>query len=215
MYVHQALSSCARCPAIIVTLEAGGAGTYTQRAIPGTEPSQDSRGGDDPPLIAADVALAWLGKPREGQPVASQDDPVPSQGGSDRYRALCKAQEELLREFACDFEPNWQISLVRFNIPVRLNSTGFSWLYVGIDLAAFVFGIVCIFLGSSWRELGIALIVGAMFGMGTFVGQLLSVQLNNEQHRQDLLWRDRLVQKYAARLAEITEGIQTLDNESE
>jgi hypothetical protein len=30
------------CPAVTVTLEAGGADTYTQRAIPGSEPSQDS-----------------------------------------------------------------------------------------------------------------------------------------------------------------------------
>ena len=34
--------TCARCPAVAVTLGAGGAGTYTQRAIPGSEPSQDS-----------------------------------------------------------------------------------------------------------------------------------------------------------------------------
>ena len=35
-----ALSACARGPAVTVTLEAGGADTYTQRAIPGPEPSQ-------------------------------------------------------------------------------------------------------------------------------------------------------------------------------
>ncbi len=34
--------TCPRCPAVTVTLDAGGAGTYTQRAIPGSEPSQDS-----------------------------------------------------------------------------------------------------------------------------------------------------------------------------
>ncbi len=42
--------TCARCPAVTVTLEAGGADTYTQRghprtlsgAIPGSEPSQGS-----------------------------------------------------------------------------------------------------------------------------------------------------------------------------
>ena len=37
-----ALFTCARCPAVTVTLEAGGAGTYDQRAIPGSEPGQDS-----------------------------------------------------------------------------------------------------------------------------------------------------------------------------
>jgi hypothetical protein len=38
--VYQALS-IARCPAGTVTLEAGGAGTYTERAIPGSEPGLD------------------------------------------------------------------------------------------------------------------------------------------------------------------------------
>ena len=34
--------TCAHCPAATVTLGAGGAGTYTQRAIPGSVPGQDS-----------------------------------------------------------------------------------------------------------------------------------------------------------------------------
>jgi hypothetical protein len=33
---------CARCPAVAVMLGAGGAGTYTQRAIPGAGPSLGS-----------------------------------------------------------------------------------------------------------------------------------------------------------------------------
>src|SRR5260370_23981318 len=36
---HQAFFTRAGCPAVTVTLEAGGADTYTQRAIPGPEPS--------------------------------------------------------------------------------------------------------------------------------------------------------------------------------
>ena len=39
-YVHQAISACARCPAVTVMLEAEGADTYAQRGIPGSEPSQ-------------------------------------------------------------------------------------------------------------------------------------------------------------------------------
>jgi hypothetical protein len=38
----RASSTCARCPAVTVTLDAGGAGTDTQRAIPGTEPGHTS-----------------------------------------------------------------------------------------------------------------------------------------------------------------------------
>ncbi len=36
------LFTCTRCPTVTVTLETGGADTYTQRAIPGPQPSQDS-----------------------------------------------------------------------------------------------------------------------------------------------------------------------------
>ena len=39
---EDAVFTCARCPAGTVTLEAGGADTDTQRAIPGSEPGQDS-----------------------------------------------------------------------------------------------------------------------------------------------------------------------------
>ena len=53
-----------------------------------------------------------------------------------------------------------------------INSIGFSWLYVGLDTAAFAFGVACVFIGNTWRELGIALIVGALFGIGAFVGKL-------------------------------------------
>ena len=40
--VDQALSACARCPAGIVILEAGGADTDTQQAIPGSKPFRTS-----------------------------------------------------------------------------------------------------------------------------------------------------------------------------
>ena len=38
VYVDQARFTCARCPAVTVTLDAGGADTYTSRAIPGPIP---------------------------------------------------------------------------------------------------------------------------------------------------------------------------------
>lgn len=129
---------------------------------------------------------------------------------ADRYRELSRAREQVVYDLERDLNGDWQIVLGKNVIPVRLHSTGFSWIYVGLDIAAFAFGVACIFIGPTWRELGIALIVGAMFAIGTFVGQLLSAQLSIEQHQADLLWRDRLTEKYAARLAELDEEIQAL-----
>jgi len=86
---------------------------------------------------------------------------------------------------------------------------------VGLDFVAFVIGIIGIFLGRSWRDLGTALIVGAMFGISTFVGQLLAVQLNVEEHQYDLLWRDALTQTYAPRLAEIDQQMRAIGEASE
>jgi hypothetical protein len=131
----------------------------------------------------------------------------------DRLHALDKAREELLQEFNRALPSHWNIDLGRFHIPVRLASTGLSWLYVSLDAAAFGFGIACIFLGQSWRELGVALVVGAMFGISTFVGQLLGIQLSVEEHRLDLLWRDELTKAYAVRLAEIDEQRRVLDDD--
>jgi hypothetical protein len=133
----------------------------------------------------------------------------------DRVHALDKAREELLREFHRDLPSHWNIDLGKLHIPVRLASTGLSWLYVGLDTAAFAFGVACIFIGHSWRELGIALIVGAMFGFSTFVGQLLAAQLGVEEHQLDLLWRDAVTQTYAARLAAIDGQRRALADEGE
>lgn len=131
----------------------------------------------------------------------------------DRILALGKAREDLLREFRRTMRSHWNVDFGRFHLPVRLASTGLSWLYIGLDIAAFAFGVACIFLGQSWRELGIALIVGAMFGISTFVGQILATQLSVEEHRLDLLWRDDLTKTYAARLAEINEQLRALTDE--
>jgi len=42
VYIQRAPFTCARRPAVTVPLETGGADTYIQRAIPGSEPGQDS-----------------------------------------------------------------------------------------------------------------------------------------------------------------------------
>jgi hypothetical protein len=127
-----------------------------------------------------------------------------------RYHELARAHDELTRELRDDLRPNWHVYLGKIALPARLDSAGFSWVYVGINLFAFAFGIGCIFFGGSWRELGIALIVGAMFGMSAFVAQMLSVQLAVEQHQNDLLWRDARTLKYAPRLAAISEQVQAV-----
>jgi hypothetical protein len=60
----------ARCPAVTVTFEAGGAGTYTQRATPGSEPGQDSC------TVSAYVAEDRVACSRP--PVAAPHDPAES-----------------------------------------------------------------------------------------------------------------------------------------
>lgn len=127
-----------------------------------------------------------------------------------RYHELARAHDELARELRDDLRPNWHVYAGKVAIPARLNSAGFSWLYVGLNALAFIFGVACIFFGGSWRELGIALVVGAMFGASALVAQVLSVQLAVEQHQNDLLWRDARTLKYAPRLAEISDQIQVV-----
>jgi hypothetical protein len=86
---HRAPSGCARCPAVTVMLEAGGAGTYTQRAIPGRESRLGSfvckvsragalDGGDDSYALiwavcrgessSSGVTASWPGARRPGPP---------------------------------------------------------------------------------------------------------------------------------------------------
>jgi hypothetical protein len=127
-----------------------------------------------------------------------------------RYHELARAHDELARELRDDLRPNWHVYVGKVAIPARLNSAGFSWLYAGLNALAFTIRRRLHLLRGAWRELGIALIVGAMFGVSAFVAQVLSVQLAVEQHQNDLLWRDARTLKYAPRLAEISDQIQAV-----
>jgi hypothetical protein len=132
----------------------------------------------------------------------------------DRFRKLWEEREELRREYRREFTPTWGMDLGHIHIPLRFSSAGWSWFYVSLEITFLAFGIGFVFLGQSWRVLGIALVVGALFGLGSFVGQIQAVQLNNEQHRRNLMWRDALTQKYAARLAENDEQLRVLRDQS-
>jgi hypothetical protein len=59
-----------------------------------------------------------------------------------RYHELARAHDELTRDLRDDLRPNWHVYLGKIALPARLDSAGFSWVYVGINLFAFAFGIV-------------------------------------------------------------------------
>src|SRR5262249_11880040 len=82
----QALSSCGRCPAMTVTLEAGGADTYTQRAIPGSELSQDS--GTFARTLLAMVQVIGLGVPAGRQFGGERGVDEPGDGGGVRAAGI-------------------------------------------------------------------------------------------------------------------------------
>lgn len=139
--------------------------------------------------------------------------------GLDDERTRLRVElDELDREITDrlnEVHPGWQIVFFRYHIPIRLNSTGLSWIYVVFNFLVFAFGITVIFFGDSWTELGIALVVGAMFATGSFVAQILSAQLNSEQHTADLVWRDDEARKVRPLVLRARETYQRLSELAE
>ena len=75
--------TCARCPAVTVMLEAGGADTYTQRAIPGSDASQ----GLAPFPRTPDPAFVIRGVPRPSMRMTTAASNAHRDGPPGDYRA--------------------------------------------------------------------------------------------------------------------------------
>jgi len=56
------------------------------------------------------------------------------------------------------------------------------------NLACFVTGLVFAFLGGTISTVGVALLVGALFSEGAFMGQLWTITVQNRYIAFDRLW---------------------------
>jgi hypothetical protein len=93
------------------------------------------------------------------------------QARSNVARDLAEIDEEL--ETLIEEAHGWQVNLGRLSVRSSLSQQTLFLLFVGFHLATSLGGAALILKGSGRAaDLGIALLVGALFGLGTFMAEV-------------------------------------------
>ena len=87
----------------------------------------------------------------------------------------------------------------------RVNAQGVAGAFLSLHISAMVAGAILIFQKSPLKELGIALVVGGLFGMGALLGQVWSEVYENERD-----WRKGLQQTYEEERVPLKRELDTL-----
>lgn len=74
----------------------------------------------------------------------------------------------------------WHFDARYFHFSGRFNSGRFARYFVGFHGLAGTIGGVMIFFSDPLRSLGVAMVVGTLFGFGTFIGQVWTMQVTRE-----------------------------------
>ncbi len=104
----------------------------------------------------------------------------------------------------------WRVDVGRLAVRRHVGSQLFAKLFVLFNLCLGVFGGVLIFVGGSASDLGIALVVGALFSFGAFLTEVWSQTVDKEQAAADAIFGEerrselrRLQEQRTALLAEL------------
>ncbi|MBB5808960.1 hypothetical protein F4560_008728 [Saccharothrix ecbatanensis] len=120
---------------------------------------------------------------------------------------LLEERVKLLREFRSYQRQvhRWTISLgkLRFSRPV--SSQGVAWLFLVWHLTAGVAGVVITIIWSSNRALGIALVVGSLFGFGSFLSQVWGQAIGREKDYLAKIWADDEIEEMRVKWKRVRE----------
>ena len=125
-------------------------------------------------------------------------------------RAAAKAAFD--REFK-DVAWGWDLPIGGHHFTFRLDPGLTATLYFTYSLACLVAGIICILFQGVFASLGVALVVGALFSVGTFAAQFYAVNFQREQQLLDRMFDDELYGKLrnlAAKRNELERRIERL-----
>jgi hypothetical protein len=75
----------------------------------------------------------------------------------------------------------WQFHVGPIRLSGYFNSMRFARYFVGFHIGVGAAGTVLIFFGGAPRDLGVAMVVGALFGFGAFLAQVWTVQVEMER----------------------------------
>ena len=75
----------------------------------------------------------------------------------------------------------WHMSAGRVRVSGRFGSMRLAQVFLGFHLLIVLSGGALIFVGGAAQSLGIAMVVGAIFGFGAFIAQVWALQVERER----------------------------------
>jgi hypothetical protein len=131
-----------------------------------------------------------------------------------------EALEAKLREVYDDFrikvaDPKsfWNLHYGPLHVRARMSSQRITGIFISFCLTAFVTGALATFV-SATRELGIALVIGAIFTGGSFLIQYWSSQVDKERDVYGALEGElerELIAGYAKQISHLVARIESID----
>ncbi|TCC40990.1 hypothetical protein [Kribbella speibonae] len=101
----------------------------------------------------------------------------------------------------------WQFRMGPVRLRGYFNSMRFARYFVGFHIVVGLAGAALIFFGGSPRDLGMAMVVGALFGFGAFLAQVWTMQVEKEHWLEE----DDIRRRYS----EVVNRMRTLDTNAE
>jgi hypothetical protein len=99
----------------------------------------------------------------------------------------------------------WNFYVGPVGVSAQFNSMRFARYFVGFHLLVGIVGTVLILVvDGAFRDLGMALVVGALFGFGAFIAQVWAAQVS----REHFLAEDRVRQRVEALNARIDRAVE-------
>jgi hypothetical protein len=120
--------------------------------------------------------------------------------------------ERTLHKALRDKAETWGLSVGPIRIQGTFSDESITIIFVVLNAACFALGVAFSLHGGTLNSLGVSLIVGSIFGIGAFVGQLWAVSYQRQREVYGKVFGEDFesLKALAAKRAEILEQIRTI-----
>ena len=111
--------------------------------------------------------------------------------GDERRAELRRVEDQLWTVYGRTVPDDWAFGIGPVKIRRGIRSMRATQVYVLFNAVAFAAGAVLILTGGAAQDLGIAIVVGALFAFGSFVAQFWGILVQREyEHRKAVFGSD-------------------------
>jgi hypothetical protein len=130
----------------------------------------------------------------------------PSQRRTDLEARLAQIEDEYWQLA----DPGWRLQMGRLQMRRRVGSQTFAKLFASFNIVLFIGGVVLSFNEGTLASLGIAIVVGTLFSVGSFLTEVWSQTVDRESERRNEQIREDMTELLRLRRGVVTE-LRALD----